>query len=253
MSKILPLMFAVLAVPAGAQNPSPFRYFVSGLKKDALDPAQQKARESELRGAQVRAAQEQNELLRQLQKQYGKSEEAWPAVALQQFDEMDRKTWAAKREQAMASVAQQGIDDSVADLKRRFQQLAEKAPAGAIQLTDSRDDATVAIEVLGRMMDGNSATLFYKLTPVRWLTPAELAALTVRRVGNYKYATSAMVPETSYSEATPYWTIAVWQVVQGPHYSEGAETAAELIVELATGHQDYFRHKDPKPPKKPGS
>ena len=44
----------------------------------------------------------------------------------------------------------------------------------------------------------------------------------------------------------------MWQVVQGPHFSDVAETAAELIAELALGHQDFFRHKDPKEPKEPG-
>lgn len=250
MSKSVCVLVALLAHAVGAETtPGTMKYHVSGRQKEAVDPARQTAREKELKEKYSLAMKSAEDLGKDLEKRHGKSRDAWPAAARQQYDETNLVVAEAKREHDMAAVEQKEIDESVADLKQSFRRIAEKGRPGQVQLVDNRDEANAAVEVLARSATARAVTLHMKVTPIHWLPPAELAALSLRRGGQGYGYESAMVPEKAYSEKAPYWDVAVWLFITGGGRWKGvAEDAAELLVEAALGHLDAFRHKDPKPP-----
>ena len=147
----------------------------------------------------------------------------------------------------MAAVEQKDIDDSTADLKKSFQKIMERDKERRVSLIDNRDQASVAVEVLARAQPHGRRRYLLKVTPVNWLSPDKLAELKMRRGAEGSGYSSAMIPEKGYDAQSPYWIVIVWEFITGGGRWPGvADTAAELLAEVALGHLDIFRHKDPK-------
>ena len=172
-----------------------------------------------------------------LKAKYGRDRKAWPEHERQAWARAEADRWEAEHDVELARSAQHDIDDSVADLKKALEGAGGLIRARAVKLVESRDEAVVVAEVLGRRSSQRQSVTDYRRQVNHYFVTVKLSPGPMADASRF----AALKPDWPYLTRqiraahpdAPYWIVESEAELRWLFAADNASAAVNVFAQRA--------------------